>query len=271
MADKIIGIRADLPDLSGILDELDRMGQDLPYTQEAVKTATEIVQRTWIDYISGHQVSYSGGTFRVNIVTGDYVRSIVNGVSYPALGDKLTGEVTSLSSHANIVEEGIRPFDMKATHLSGPKVKFAKDGTRYVTIPFRHNTPGSNVSANAMPQQVYQRAMGLAISRRNNLLQYWYTGNKYSWGDRLSSQNGGPKEKPHWSTGRYTGMVKMSGKPQTTYLTFRRISEKSDSRAWRHPGVRPRPVTEAVEENVRQQVLDLIRVGFEVDIARLGF
>jgi hypothetical protein len=138
MADKIIGIRADLPNLSRILDELDKFGQELPYTQEAVKTATEIVQRTWIDYISGQQVTYSGGTFRVNVVTGDYVRSIINGVSYPALGDKLTGEVTSLSPHANIVEEGIRPFDMKTTHLSGAKVKYAKDAP--VTLPFRSVT-----------------------------------------------------------------------------------------------------------------------------------
>jgi hypothetical protein len=66
-------------------------------------------------------------------------------------------------------------------------------------------------------------------------------------------------------------MVKMNGRPQSVYLTFRRISDKSDPMAWRHPGVRPRQVTEAVEENVRKDVLDLIRVGFEVDIARLGF
>lgn len=269
--DRVIAIRAHLPNLDEIIKKLERMEKgDLVYTQEAVKTATEVVQRRWIEYASGVQVTYSGGTFKVNVVSGEYLRSIVNGVSYPALGDKLTGEVTSTSPHGVMVEKGIKSFDMKKTHLSGPKTRLSKDGSKYLTIPFRHGTPRTT-TMNVMPEAVYERAKRLAISRKNNFIQRWWTGKKYSWGDRLDSEYGGEREKPHWSTGKYTGMVKMAGRPHTQYLTFRRISEKSKPEAWIHPGTKPRPVTQAVVENSYDEVLDLIRTGFEVDLVRLGF
>lgn len=272
LKNRVVAIRADLPDLSAILNQLDKMEQgELPYTQEAVKAGTELVQRTWIDYISGHTVTYSGGTFVVRVVTGDYLRSVVNGLSYPALGDKLTGEVASLSPHGRIVEDGVKPFDMKQTHLSGAKVKLSKSGSRYITVPFRHQVPGHGVLASAMPKELYNTVKQMAISRRNNILREWWTGKKYTWGDRLPRESSEQKEKPHWTTGKYTGMVKMAGKPHTSYLTFRRLSEKSKPEAWQHPGVEARPVTQAVVENTRDEIIDLIRMGFEIDILNLGF
>ncbi len=269
---RVIAIRADFPELEEIIKRIEAGEKgDLPYTQEAVKAGTELVQRTWINYISGHRVTYSGGSFIVRVVTGDYLRSVIQGVSYPALGDKLTGEVTSLSPHGRIVEEGVKPFDMKQTHLSGPKVKVSKDGSKYITVPFRHQVPGQTALADAMPRQVYEQAKRMAISRRNNILRKFFTGRSYSWGDRLPREYGGEKEKPHWTTGRYTGMVKMTGRPHTSYLTFRRLSEKSKPEAWQHPGVDPRPVTQAVVENTQEEIIDLIRTGFEVDLVNLGF
>ena len=269
---KVIAIRADLPDLDRILRELDRMEQgDLPWTQKAVEESTNIIQRTWLDYISGATVTYSGGTFRVRTITGEYRRSIVEGVSYPALGDKLTGEVTSLSSHGRFVEDGIRPYDMKQTHLSGPKVKISQKGHKYITVPFRHNVPGQTAIADAMPEQVYEYAKRMMYSRRNNLLQTWWTGKKYTWGGRVPASLGGDKEKPHWTTGRYTGMVRMGQPRHSQYLTFRRLSENSKPEAWQYPGTEPRPVTEAVKENTKDQIIQLIRTGFEVDLAQLGW
>jgi hypothetical protein len=265
---RVLAIRTDLPDMDRILKSLEGP-EALTYTREAVKTSTEVVQRRWIDYISGATVSYSGGTFVVHSVSGQYMRSIIDGLKYPALGDPLTGEVGTTVPYASNIEDGVRPYDMKQTHLNGPKVKTAKDGSRYITVPFRHGTPGA-VTMKPMPESVYQHAKNLAVSRRNGMLKTWWTGKKYTWGDRLESQYGGRREKPHWSTGRYTGMVKMAGFPHSQYLTFRRLSEKSDPRAWLHPGMEKRPVTQAVVENSRDEIIDLIRTGFEVDLAKLG-
>jgi hypothetical protein len=266
---RLVSINADLPNIESIVKQLERYDRDLPYTQEAVKTATEVIQRYWINAISGNTVYWSGGSFRIRVVSGSYLRSVAEGLRYPA-GDNLTGEVVSLSPHANIIEEGIKPFDMKKTHLKGPKAIVGKNGKRYITVPFRHNVPGQSATADAMPKAVYAKAMQLAISRRNGLLVHWYSDKKYEWGDRLGKEDGGP-QRPHWSTGKYTGMVKMSGKPHTQYMTFRRLSENSKPESWKHPGVRPRPVTQAVEEMARDEVIQLIRTGFEVDLLSLGF
>lgn len=258
---KVLAIRADLPEVSKIIQALS--SNELPWTEKAVEESTNIIQRTWIDFASGVTVSYSGGTFRVRSVSGEYRRSIIDGIVYPVFGDKLTGEVTSLSPHGRFVEYGIRPYDMKQTHLSGSKVKISKKGTKYVTIPFRHNVPGQNAIGDAMPDQVYQQAKQMMYSRR-------YDDGSYSWGDRLPSSLGGANEKPHWTTGKYTGMVKMGQPGHSQYLTFRRLSENSKPEAWRHPGTDPRPVTEAVSEKVKDQVISLIRTGFEVDLSNMG-
>lgn len=256
-----------MPSIDNLINQVDQIEKgEFPNAQEAVKTATEVVQRTWIDYASGVTVTYSKGTFVVRSVTGEYRRSIVEGLKYPALGDKLTGEVSSHAPHAESIEDGIPAFDMKKTHLDGPKAKTAEDGTKYITVPFRHQTPGHTILADAMPQAVYERAKTLAISRRNQLEA---GGGKYVWGDRLEESHGGEKEKPHWSTGRYTGMVKMGEPPHTGYLTFRRLSENSLPEAWQHPGVEARPVSEAVKENTEEEVKELIKLGFELDLGGL--
>ena len=263
MARDVLNMAVEIPALDGVLRHLERMEQgELTDTQEAVRTSTELVQRTWLDMISGHTVTYSGGTFVVRSVTGEYRRSVVDGLSYPYNGDSLTGEVSATSPHAGYVERGIPAHDMKTTHLNGPRVQRGKDGSRYITVPFRHQTPGNNVLGSAMPQQVYEQAKQLAVSRRANGLQT-------HWGERLGEEHGGEREKGHWTTGRYTGMVKMGDSGHTSYMTFRRLSENSLPEAWRHPGVAPRPVTKALQEKAEPMVIDLIRTGFELDLLRL--
>jgi hypothetical protein len=61
-------------------------------------------------------------------------------------------------------------------------------------------------------------------------------------------------------------MVKTGGKGHSQYLTFRRISDKSDPKSWQHPGVEARPISEAVAENTKQEALELIKQGFEMDL-----
>jgi hypothetical protein len=253
-----------------IMRNIDAMGQARQGTNvaQAVRTATEFIQATWVSYLQGVQVVWSGGTFQVHSVSGEYVRSVQNGLSYPALGNPLMGEVISTSWHGRLVENGIRPFDMKDA--------LKKSGKQFITIPFRHGTPGAATMTN-MPDRVYEQAKGLAEStitgRRVD------GGFSYQWGGRLGADPTGQRTKLTqgpgenakkfaytWKTGQFSGMVKMNGAGQTTYLTFRRMSVKSDPNSWQFPGVPPRPVTEAVKANTNEKVVSLIRVGFQLDI-----
>jgi hypothetical protein len=275
----IITIEAEIMNIDGILKAVERadQGHGLKYAKEAIRSATvDLIQRTWIAYAQGAPVSYSGGTFRVNSVTGSYVRSIQDGLRFP---DDLTGEVFTTSPHGKLIEDGIEPFDMKSKMLASPKVRRGKTGTKYITIPFRIGTP-KTVTMQAMPTSVYNQAKNLSYSRRGGTLQ----GGKsvYKWGGRLGSsglgqrtQIGGNRMDASgrgytWKTGQYSGMVKMGQKGHTQYMTFRRLSENSDPRSWQHPGVKPRPIRKAVVENTRKDVLALVRSGFEMDLYFMG-
>lgn len=272
----LLTIGADLPNLDNILRAVERAGKgELPYTKDAVRSATvDLVQRTWIEYASGVQVSYSGGTFRVQSVTGEYMRSIQDGLRFP---EDLTGEVFTTSPQASIIEDGIKAYDMKPGLLSSPKAKTNQDGKKWITVPYRHGTPGT-VGMASMPPNVYQMAQKLGFSRRNNAIKAFFTGRKYTWNGKLSESAQGQRSHfgSHsgsgytWKTGQFSGMVKMGSKGHSQYLTFRRVSENSDPNSWQHPGVKPRPIREAVVENTRDEALAIIRRGFEMDLYFMG-
>lgn len=275
----MLTIAANLPDLTNVIKSVENAQQGhLPYTQEAVRAAlTDVVQRTWIEYASGVTVTYSGGSFVVHVVSGEYVRSIQEGFRMD--GDQLAGEIFSTSKHGATIEDGVDPYDMKQKLLSSPKAKTAKDGSRYITIPFRHGTPGAKTMQN-MPKAVYKDVKQLGFSRRNNALVAQSTGREYSWGGRYKNTSEGQRSKIikkesgygryTWKTGLFSGMVRVGSAKHGQYLTFRRISSKSDPNSWMFPGSKPRPIREAVIENTRDEVLQLIRNGFEMDLYFMG-
>lgn len=272
----LIGINADLPNLDRVLKAVEKGSRgDLPYTKEAIHSATiDVIQRTWIEYASGATVTYSGGTFKINVVSGEYVRSIQDGVRFL---EDLTGEVFSTSPHGAIVEEGQRAHDMKPALLSSPKAKHGKGGSTYITVPFRHGTPNTTGLA-PMPNHVYNQAKNLAYSRKNGFLKTMWTGKSYTWGGKLGKSSEGQRShiEPHrgagytWKTGMYSGMVKMGKEGHSQYMTFRRVSSNSAPNSWQYPDVPPRPIREAVVENTKEEVLQLIRNGFSMDLYFMG-
>ncbi len=266
----MVSIQAELPALDNIIAALSNRNR-LPYTREAVRTATvDLIQATWIQYASGVEVSYSGGTFRVGVLTGEYVRSIQDGLRFP--GD-LTGEVFSTSKHGAAIESGQEAKDMKPKLLASPKAKVGVNGKKYITIPFRHGAPGSSTMA-AMPKQIHDQAKKLNFSRVTASLPT----RTYSWGGRIKEDDTGKRSHSgahpgagySWKTGKYQGMVKAGSAGQTQYLTFRRVSENSDPKSWRRPTIKPKPIREAVIENTREQVQDMIIQGFQKDLAAAG-
>ena len=272
----LLTIAADVPNLDNVLRSVEKAGQgNLPYTAEAVRASlTDVIQRTWIEYASGVTVTYSGGTFHVNTVSGEYVRSIQEGLRM--LGN-LTGEILTTSGHGSLIERGIKAYDQKAALLRSSRAKVGKGGSRYITVPFRHGTPGT-VTMASMPKHVYDQAKTLGYSRKNNFLTALVTGRRYSWGGRLQETSEGQRShiSPHpgkgytWKTGLFSGMVKMGKTNHSQYMTFRRVSTNSDPASWQFPGVKPRPIREAVVENTREEILQLIRSGFEMDLYFMG-
>lgn len=272
-----IKLTMDLSQIQGALKDL-AMGE-FPRTAAAVRDATFFVQRTWLQAASGREVSYQGRTFTIKRGSGDYAKSIEHGLTYPDGGDELSGRVTADSAHAQAIEEGSPPRDMKPGLLSGSKARRSKDGGVYNIIPFRHGTPGS-VTMDAMPAEVYQQAKNFARSRitgsrvEPNAHGIPVRRNTYQWGQRLAPTDNGwrsrikPEEHTYThTTSVFSGMVKMGNRGHSQFLTFRVVSSKSPSNSWWSPGTDPKPVAAAVAEMTRDNVLTMIRTAFTEDLA----
>lgn len=82
---------------------------------------------------------------------------------------RMTGDfsavVESNYSKDQEIETGRPQRDLKKMLDTSTKVRRTKDGRRFLVIPMRHNTPGNNAHAPAMPQAVYNLAAGLGASR----------------------------------------------------------------------------------------------------------
>lgn len=115
--------------------------------------------------------------------TGEYIRGIQSDgiISVSVAPEGAPGllavsiEVTNTSEHASIVEDGHGAFSLVQAidWNAGGRIKQAKDGTRYLHIPFRHAAyaaPDSRTRAGLlpatlrrmMPQEVYAKAQRLA-------------------------------------------------------------------------------------------------------------
>lgn len=185
-----------------------------------------------------------------------------------------------------MIEEGAPPFDMKDALLNGPKSKTTKSGTRYNTIPLRWATPGaigeSSLFSGKMPDEIYSEvrkkptiipikgggmaSKPLSLSEIPKDLQ--------TKGTRQTIYGGAGevlfKEYEH-KFSLYQGITKRedSTTGQSTYMSFRRVSEKSSPEAFIHPGIAAHNIFQKayasmnIEEEVGVQIdNELIKLGY---------
>lgn len=139
---------------------------------------------------------------------------------------------TISSNHPAVlgIEQGAPARDMKQMLQTSTRTKVSKQGEKYLTIPFRHNTPGQGALAPAMPTRIHNQASQLSPSTVTGKgLRVGANGDvapklKYLWGGRLPAGLA-PKLRPSHKTDPYAGMTRFntgSGKQRSSaYLTFR--------------------------------------------------
>jgi hypothetical protein len=149
-----IAVKVEDQRLSDIAKALELIGsQRLPYTAQAVQTAVKAYQTRW--------KTNAEGAFKRP--SGTYMAAIEAGGIYPHNDDPYQGAVFNSAPHAEWVENGTPPHDMKKALWTSSKVRISKKGKRYLIIPFRHGTPGS-VTMRNMPQSVHVQAKNLSFS-----------------------------------------------------------------------------------------------------------
>lgn len=196
----------------------------------------------------------------------DYVHGIQEVEAQPAVRI-----IRLLGALPNWVEQGMSPFDLRDTLLSSPRVHMSKDGHRYMSIPFRHGTPGSQGGAGTPMGRSYQERGG--ESRRADLgfqkadaralgKRIYDLAKKLKPGDRLPAGLA-PLLAPHHTTDIYAGMSRVRhgyGRAvQSQYRTFRTISDRSDPAKWQHPGITARNLASEVEDWIRDNAIPILK------------
>ena len=242
MAEAFIDIKTTVPKTN-----IPMKPEDFVSTASAVQAAIQLAQATWLEYISGVEVNYSGGSFKMSRQSGTYQQAVMTGLKYPFQNNPLSGMITVNLNYVDILERGFTAFEMKDAILKGRP---------YVNVPFEHvmsATPTvikSNIDASG-------RLMSKRIAGGLRTTQI---------GQRSKLTPGELGMRPYtWRTGLYTGLKVQKGGQA---MTFRRISANSPDNAWIHPGVDAMPVTKALEENLRRPIEKMIMAGLDADIKR---
>lgn len=162
----------------------------------------------------------------------------------------------------NMLESGADPFDLKKGLQYGKKVKIKKDGGWYTTVPFRFATAGSlgesSIFSGVLPQPVQE-----AVKKKGffNPLKMGDIPEPYQIPrvQPVKLKSGAFTEYEHKSS-IYEGLMRSSKKyekvTQSQYVTFRRVSDKSDPFSWRHPGLHALNLADKALEriNIEEQI-----------------
>jgi hypothetical protein len=214
----------------------------------------------------------------------DYYESLHTGEALQ-LPEPLHATVVCTYQHVDRVEDGYAGFDIKPGLLRSKSAKTGKKGQKYIAVPFRHMTPQKGTSANrahgaVMPPDVYKivrksgafqdpgdPGMGEQLGQRSKLAAVVNL-------QALARDEEAPMATNYtWKYGLYHGMrqiKKQYGKTeQSTYWTWRTVSERSDPSSWIHPGQAANPVIAAViratEADVQRIVLAAARAAWGVE------
>lgn len=126
----------------------------------------------------------------------------------------------------NIVEKGVKPFDMKKGLLASPKAKRSKKGIRYITVPIRYGVPTAK-GTNLLSDEEYKRAKAL------------------SQGQQIGTKRKGKNiviTKIDTSAGKNTS---------SSYFSFVNVAE--NSKGWIHKGFRAYPFLKDAIKRIRKQ------------------
>lgn len=253
---------------------------------EGVRAATQYVRDTWSQAVQGKMLP--GMSRPIN--NDDYMESLHTSQALQMF-DATHGAVICTYPHIERIEQGYASYDMKPALLGGPSVRRSKDGHRYNVIPFRHMTPQKGMPDGAarahgqtMPLDVYKivkrdgsfhdpanAALGQQLGQRTKIAGMVNI-EALVRGEVEGKPNLPMQGNYTWRYGLYHGMrrvMKQYGKvDQSTYITWRAVSDKSDPSSWIHPGQGPNGVIEAViaatSQGVEEIIMDAARSAFGV-------
>lgn len=170
-----------------------------PHLSYAVQAVAQAAQARWVGYARGEPLPDGE---QIGIRTGEYARSI----KMLPEGD-FAAKVFATAPYADAIENGMPARDLKKMLGTSTKTRRAKDGTRYLIIPFRWGTPGTVGfgASNTMPDPADgQKHIGAQLSPSRTVgmtTRVSATGHLipqriYKWGGRLDTKMIEPPASP---------------------------------------------------------------------------
>jgi hypothetical protein len=224
---------------------------------------------------------------------GKYMQMIDDGKIYPFEDDPLHFVIINDHPAAVYFEQGYDPFDMRK--MLAAHGKTAKDGTRYMRIPFGHSQ-GEMVRAGISEDELKEMT---ATERRHVPMSagdYVFWKQKTFAGDRLTDLGDVGKRRKYfsfqtgdlarregiygrktvdytWKSSKFEGAQKFVDNAGTTkgFMTFRTISEKSDPDAWIHPGLRAMHIAGHAVETIAPLFINAVAETVEKAFRQAGF
>lgn len=228
-------------DLSGLIEEF----QLKEAQSEALATAL-LNQITDNIFYNWSELAKKG----LNSTRKQYLQGLnIQNISPTKKSIQLTGEFP------NAIESGMSAFDMKNGFLASPKAKNGKLG-KYITIPFRFAVSGSigesEVFAAVMPKKISDIAKTLTPTTstvgnvtRGDRIKFDQIPQQYQTPNSRASivNEKGVTTYPQYTHkgSIYEGITKnqktYENATQNSYVSFRRVSQKSDPMAFIHKGI----------------------------------
>lgn len=283
MADTTFNISLQLPSVDQLIKVIN--GATFPLAAQAVRAIASETSFRWKESVA-----------RARLWQGEktpYIQSI----KVRMLSD-LSAEVYSDYKYAQEIEEGRPPRDLKLMLNTSTKVRVSQKGRKFLVIPMRHNTPGNESLAPAMPTSVYELAkemtptevtgMGQRYSGETVILSptsgmthtgqnpnflsnpatksaYMVPRASYQWGGKLARSQLKAAGLDAQQRRIYGGMVRMKESTGgSQYLTFRVMAEGS-------PGWITKPVPgKHIAQKVAQQMQPLATAAIGEAMKRMS-
>lgn len=255
-------------DLGSKLDLVTAINKQVfPLLSQAVKA---VAQQT--------AINWQKGVYEAKLWQGEK-DAYASSITWSMTGD-WSAVIESNYQHAEEIETGRPARDLKKMLSTSLKVRQSKNGTRFLYIPFRHNTPSAS---KGMPEDIYAQAKSLAASavvgmgkrvsgtgamdiKTKKFLTVPQA--KYHWGGRLP-EGLAQKMKPHHKTDIYAGMVRFNtsagGAKSSAYLTFRTMSEKSAG--WIIPAQAGQYIVKKVVQEMQPKATMVFKMAIQSTLA----
>lgn len=163
------------------------------------------------------------------------------------------------------IEEGHGPWNEKPFLLGSLKAKRTKDGKPFLTVPFRHATPQAiaeaGIFSSIMPQDVYQLAKNSPMPLKRSQLPE----SRQIPGVRKEINIPGLKVPEYiHKAAKYEGLVRVEASSSENenrgqYMTFRRVSDKSDPNSWFNGGI--------IAKRLMDRALEIAQIDRVADMA----